>query len=135
MAIKVEGLKELEAELEKRFSKDKMEEITDVALFKGAQVIYDAIRSNLEPHKATGATYDEVTISKPVTLNGTRTIRIYWKGPMNRYRIIHLNEHGTIRNPNPKSKGEIDRALKRAREVYFETVSDYIGKMVRGESL
>ncbi|SFP80980.1 hypothetical protein SAMN05421839_1771, partial [Halolactibacillus halophilus] len=45
-----------------------------------------------------------------------------WKGPNGRYRIIHLNEWGTINNPNPAGKGAIARALKNSEKAYRDAV-------------
>ncbi|MFO3694438.1 hypothetical protein WER97_12105 [Staphylococcus felis] len=122
MAIKIKGMKELERELENRYGKAKMKRIVDESLIIGGNVIVQKIKSNFEEFKDTGASKAEVTLSKPFTLNGVRTIKIHWKGPKERYRIIHLNEFGTIKNPNPRGKGAVERALRSGKEAYFQAV-------------
>ncbi|MBI5975206.1 hypothetical protein [Staphylococcus canis] len=128
MTIKLKGMRELEIELEKRYGRAKMIRIIDEALMAGGKVIVNNIKQNFQSFKDTGASIDEVTLSKPFTINGTRTIKIHWKGPKGRYRIIHLNEFGTIKNPNPRGKGAIDRALRSGREAYFQVVKRKLGK-------
>ena len=122
MAIKLKGMKELERELENRYGKAKMKRIVDEALVAGGHVIVQKIKSHFESFKDTGASKAEVKWSKPFTLNGVRTIKIHWRGPKERYRIIHLNEFGTIKNPNPRGKGAVERALRSGQKTYFQIV-------------
>lgn len=128
MTVKLKGLKEIEQALERKYGKQKMKKITDKALIAGGQVIIKEIQSNFQSFKDTGASIDEVTLSRPYLLNGVRTIKIHWKGPKDRYRIIHLNEFGTIKNPNPDGKGAIDRALRSGRDAYFKIVKRELEK-------
>ena len=48
MGVNITGLKSLQAELEKRFGQAKMQEISDQALFEGAQVIKKELEQNFE---------------------------------------------------------------------------------------
>lgn len=128
MTVKLKGLKEIEQALERKYGKQKMKKITDKALIAGGQVIIKEIQGNFQSFKDTGASIDEVTLSKPYSLNGVQTIKVHWKGPDDRYRIIHLNEFGTIKNPNPRGKGAIDRALRSGRDTYFKIVKRHLEK-------
>ena len=128
MTIKLKGMKEIEKALEKKYGARKMRQITDEALVAGGKVIVKEIKKNFESFEDTGASKDEVTLSKPFTLNGVRTIKIHWKGSKNRYTIIHLNEFGTIKNPNPRGKGAVDRALRSGRDTYFKIVKRELEK-------
>lgn len=104
-----------------------MQTITDEALKAGAKVFVKELKSQLETFKDTGATVNEVQISEPMTVSGVRTIKIYWRGPKNRYRIIHLNEFGTIKNPRPRGKGAIARAMRNAEIAYRNAIIRTIG--------
>ncbi len=104
------------------------EEVIDKALVEGAKVMAEYIKQHLWPFRDTGATVKEITISEPFTENGTRMIKIHWKGPKERYRIIHLNEWGTVRAPNPPAKGAIQRAMRVGESKYFRTLKDEIEK-------
>lgn len=128
MTVKLKGMKELERALERKYGRQKMKKISDEALLAGGQVIVEEIKKSFESFKDTGASIDEVTLSKPYSLNGVRTIKVHWKGPEDRYRIIHLNEFGTIKNPNPRGKGAIDRALRSGRDAYFKVVKRQLEK-------
>ncbi|MDN6161879.1 MAG: hypothetical protein L0I79_03805 [Atopostipes sp.] len=128
MTVKLKGMKELERALERKYGRQKMKKISDEALLAGGQVIVEAIKKSFESFKDTGASIDEVTLSRPYLLNGVRTIKIHWKGPDGRYRIVHLNEFGTIKNPNPRGKGAIDRALRSGRDAYFKIVKRHLEK-------
>lgn len=128
MTVKLKGMKELERALEWKYGRQKMKKITDKALIAGGQVIIKEIQGNFQSFKDTGASIDEVTLSKPYSLNGVQTIKVHWKGPDDRYRIIHLNEFGTVKNPNPDGKGSIDRALRSGRDTYFKIVKRHLEK-------
>lgn len=124
MGAKIEGEKELLDELEKRFGKDNMQNITDNALLAGAKVFVKELESQMSTFKDTGASVDEITIGDPEWQGDNRIVRIYWKGSKNRYRIIHLNEWGTVKNPNPDGKGKIASALRNAESEYIKTVQE-----------
>lgn len=122
MTVEIKGIGALQRKLEEKFGKANMQRISDDALKEAAQVFLSELKKELSTFKDTGATVDEVTLTEPYDRNGARTISVHWKGPKNRYRIIHLNEYGTVNNPNPKGKGAIARALKNAEKVYRETI-------------
>ncbi|MGE6611873.1 HK97-gp10 family putative phage morphogenesis protein [Peribacillus sp. NPDC076916] len=126
MSVKLTGAKKLIVDIEKHIGKLKMQQLSDRALKKGAEVFVRELKSQFESFKDTGATIDEMTISEPMWENGFRTIKIHWKGPKDRYRIIHLNEFGTVKNPNPKGKGAIAKAMRSAEKEYRNTIKRVI---------
>lgn len=134
MAINVDikGLDNLYRALDKRFSERGRINITDNALRSGAEVIKNELKMQFQSFKDTGASIDEITIGQPETdLNGARYIKIYWKGPKGRYRIIHLNEFGTVKNPNPRGKGAIERALRAGTVAYKRAIADGIRRGIQ----
>lgn len=118
----IKGVDETIRALDQRFSPSATLRMVDKALTAGAEVIKKEIEKSFQSFKDTGASIDEITYSKPMTLNGKRTIMIYWSGPKKRYTIIHLNEFGTIKNPNPRGKGALDRAMRAGRAEYFRVL-------------
>jgi HK97 gp10 family phage protein len=124
MSVNVTGLNRLIADLENRFGVSHVQTISDQALKAGAQAFVAELKSQFQSFKDTGASIDEITISEPTTVAGVRTIKIHWKGPKGRYRIIHLNEWGTVKNPNPKGKGAIARAMHNSERSYRAAVRD-----------
>lgn len=129
MAVKVYGVNRLIGELEAKFNGKRIERLTSTALEKGALVVGMEILRQLRTFKDKGYTIDEMTISDPFS-DGNPTVRIYWSGPHNRYRIIHLNEWGTIRNPNPRGKGKIAKALKLSQKAYGQAVRDELRRSI-----
>lgn len=132
MAVKVHGVNRLLQELDRRFNKKRIEGITDEALTNGALVFGMELRRQLRTFSdgtgySQGYTLDELTISPPsANADGHRSIKIFWRGPHDRYRIIHLNEWGTIRNPRPRGKGKIAKAMELSRLAYGRAVRDTI---------
>jgi hypothetical protein len=126
VSVKINGEDKLIAQLEKRFGKAKVQLVSDHALRAGAKVFVRELKSQFESFKDTGASIEEITISEPMYVGGVRTIKIHWRGPKDRYRIIHLNEWGTVKNPNPKGKGAIARALRNAEQAYRQAIKTAI---------
>jgi len=131
MGVEIKGLKELERELEKRFGKQNVQRISDKALLDGAKVFVKELQAQVKTFSdgkgySQGYTYEEITVSEPMTIKGVRTVKVHWKGPHGRYRVIHLNEWGTIKNPNPRGKGAIARALKNAEKAYRNAIKQAI---------
>ncbi|MDW8515822.1 HK97-gp10 family putative phage morphogenesis protein [Priestia flexa] len=118
MSVEVTGLNQLLSTLEKKYGPAAVQRISDQALKEGAKAFVRELKLQFELFKDTGGSIEEITISKPMTIAGARTIKVHWRGPKGRYRIIHLNEWGTVKNPNPKGKGAIARALRNAEKAY-----------------
>ncbi len=136
MAVKVHGVNRLLQELDQKFSKKRIDNIMDDALTQGALVFGMELRRQLATFSdgtgySKGYTLDELTISPPgLGANRNRSIQIYWRGPRSRYRIIHLNEWGTIRNPRPRGKGKIAKAMKLSQKAYGKAVRDTLRRAI-----
>ncbi|WP_436938168.1 hypothetical protein [Staphylococcus xylosus] len=134
MTISVKGDKEIIAYLEKKFGKSATKRITDFALTKGGQKVVQIIKRDMGSFKDTGESVSETSLSKPMTIGGVRTVKIHWRGPKQRYRIIHLNEFGHYDRSgkwvNTAGKGVIERAMSEGRETYFRTVKEEIRRRV-----
>ncbi|MGX7596294.1 hypothetical protein ACWNS2_13765 [Planococcus plakortidis] len=126
MSVEIKGVDALQKELERRFGGENMKRISDAALKEAANNFLESLKKELATFKDTGATVEEATLTEPFDKNGVRTISVHWRGPKNRYRIIHLNEYGTIKNPNPKGKGAIVRTLKNAESQYRKDIEDVL---------
>lgn len=134
MTISVKGDKEIIAYLEKKFGKSATKRITDFALTKGGQKVVQIIKRDMGSFKDTGESVSETSLSKPMTIGGVRTVKIHWRGPKQRYRIIHLNEFGHYDRSgkwvNTAGKGVIERAMREGRETYFRTMKEEIRRRV-----
>lgn len=129
MSVKINGLKKLQSNLEDKVGRNKMEKIVDRALLQGAEVFVKELKQNFQSFRDTGASIDEITISEPTTGPNGRQVNIHWKGPDGRYRIIHINEWGTIKNPNPRGKGKIALSLNSGKSEYRKVIK----KIIEGE--
>lgn len=126
MSARVSGLNRLLNDLERRLGRVRMQAISDEALKAGAEAFVRELKSQFESFKDTGASIDEITVSEPMNVAGVRSIKVHWRGPKDRYRIIHLNEWGTVKNPNPKGKGAIARALRNSENAYKRAVEEAV---------
>ena len=134
MSVKIKGDKEIISYLENKYGKSATKRITDFALTKGGQKVVQIIKNNIDSCKDTGESVKETTVSKPMTINGVRTVKIHWRGPKKRYRIIHLNEYGHYDRSgkwvNTAGKGVIENAMREGRETYFRTVKEELRRKV-----
>lgn len=134
MSVTLRGYKELQDALERKYGRGAMKRVTDFALTKGGQKVVQIIKNNMKSFKDTGESVEETTVSKPMTINGVRTVKIHWRGPKQRYRIIHLNEYGHYDRSgkwvNTRGKGVIENAMREGRETYFRTVKEEMRKRV-----
>ncbi|MGY3716783.1 HK97 gp10 family phage protein, partial [Sutcliffiella cohnii] len=105
MSVKLKGRNQLIKNLEKKLGPENIQRISDKALKAGAEVFVKELKRQFESFRDKGWSIDEITISEPMVVDGKRIIKVHWRGPKNRYRIIHLNEWGTIKHPKPRGKG------------------------------
>ncbi|WP_407270599.1 hypothetical protein [Radiobacillus sp. PE A8.2] len=108
--------------MENKLGKEAMQRISDKALINATNEFVKELKQEFETFKDTGKSIEEITVKGPYWENGTRTTKVHWRGPHERYRIIHLNEWGTINNPNPDGKGAIARSLKNSEKAYRDAV-------------
>lgn len=132
--IRAEGLKELQKELDRKFSHRRITQIIDKALVEAGQIVLEAIKGNIRNFRDTGAEYAEAKLSKPYWDKGVRSVRIYWEGPHHRYSIVHLNEKGFYAKNGkfvkPKGFGAIERALRSAEVVFYKKVQEEVEKLL-----
>lgn len=125
MNVKFNGFDDVLKELEKQINPRQVSKVTNEALQAGAEIVKDRVVGEFEKFKDTGASIDEIVISKVGTRDGVKTIKLGWNGPKERYRIIHLNEFGFDNNGRkikPKGYGALNRAIKLSEKKYFDTV-------------
>lgn len=134
MTMTLKGDKEIIAYLETKYGKSAMKRITDFALTKAGNKVVSIIKGNMKSFEDTGESVEETTLSKPMTIKGVRTVKIHWRGPKQRYRIIHVNEYGHFDRSgkwvNTAGKGVIENAMREGRETYFRTVKEEMRKRV-----
>lgn len=125
MSVKIEGTQELIRRIEQEYGEAKMLKAKENALRKGANYFRDTLRQNFALFKDTGASMEEMTLTQPYSVHGsTTTIKLHWRGPHERYRIIHLNEYGTVKNANPRGKGTIGRTIIATRKPYEQIIKE-----------
>ncbi|MCT1577537.1 hypothetical protein M3E13_11475 [Oceanobacillus kimchii] len=122
MSVKIRGLDKVLNQLEQKLGEQAMQRISDKALMDAAKEFERTLRVEFESFRDKGGSIEEITLKGPVTINGVRTVIVHWRGPRGRYRIIHLNEWGTVKNPSPRGKGAIARAMKNSEKAFRQAV-------------
>ena len=130
MSVEIKGIEgvtdKVHQDIQNLISKTETE-----SLLNGAEVVKSAIIKEFGKFKDTGASIDEIKISKPVKSNGKSKVILHWGGPQKRYKIIHLNEYGYTKHGKkkaskikPRGFGAIQRALLLSRNNYKDAVSN-----------
>lgn len=106
-----------------------MIEISNKALEAATEHEMKVLKTNFEKFKDTGASINEMTRTKPFTSKVTRqqTIIIEWVGPHDRYKLVHLNEHGYDRNGKkfiPRGFGVIENTLQAVKTSYKNIITE-----------
>lgn len=130
MSVDIRGMDIMLGELQRRLGPQNMTPIVDAALKVGATVFVAELKRQLALPDTKGYTIDEIKLTEPYNRDGERTITVHWRGPHNRYRIIHLNEFGTVKNPSPRRKGAIARALQASERSYENALRQTIGALI-----
>lgn len=131
MSVEIKGVKQLVNQLEKKYGIETTKRVNDQALKKAGAYFEKELSSAFETFKDTGASQDEIQVSEPRYINGVRAITVYWEGPMDRYRLIHLNEWGYTRRGKeykPRGHAVISKTLNNSEKVYRNIVKDEIRK-------
>lgn len=127
MSVKITGFDEMMKKLESELSPVQIRTKSIEALKHAAPAVVDRIKKNMELFKDTGASIDETKVKiVPYGLSSVKIV-IYWEGPKNRWRLIHLNEKGYTRDGkryNPAGKGAIARALREGEIEYFKRIKE-----------
>lgn len=129
MSVKITGMDRLLKTLDAKYGPRTIQAATDKAIKAGAEVFVKELQEQVSMFSdgtgySEGDTLKEITLQGPYDVGGVRTMTVKWKGPKNRYNIVHLNEFGTVTNPNPRGKGAIARALENSRKTYRKVLRD-----------
>lgn len=131
MSASITGVDDIIRRLKNEFGSTKFSRIENEALKKGAKKVALSIHNELVPFKDTGATVDEIVVGSPTTRGGFKHILVGWKGPKDRYRLVHLNEFGYTKDGkryHPRAKGAIQRAVDNSRQNFFDAVANELRK-------
>ncbi|WP_411842173.1 HK97 gp10 family phage protein [Salinicoccus sp. HZC-1] len=130
----VDGIEQTLADLESIFSEQNLQKIKDKALEEGATFMRNKIHAAQLKTKDTGAMASEVTFSDPQTIDGERVVTIHWKGPDNRYRVVHLVENGFYDRSGkfikPAGYGQIENVLASNQARYIQIVQNSIARQI-----
>lgn len=133
MGASVTGMDDIIKSLNIKFNSKRVSSIENRALIAGARVVAEEIEQQLKPFQDTGATIEEITIGLPTRRGGFKHILVGWRGPMERYRLVHLNEFGYTRNGkkyNSRAKGAIQRAINNTKQPFFDAVIGELSKHI-----
>lgn len=132
--FEIRGVDELLKSIDEQFSERRSATIQNKAVNEAAEKFKDGLAEAIASYKDTGATVEETTRSRASKkADGTRTSRIGWNGPKQRYKLIHLNEFGYVRwgkRYNPRGMGVIRAYIDKSQKVYFENLKTGLMELI-----
>ncbi|HIX42878.1 MAG TPA: hypothetical protein H9983_06355 [Candidatus Kurthia intestinigallinarum] len=136
MSVEFHGLAEIQQRLKQMMSEKEFKKLTDKAVTAGATVLKKEVTRRLSSNLgdySIGATVEETVMSKPKLKRGARTVQIGWNGPLERYRIIHLNENGYKRDgkfygPQLGGYKQIAKAMETKKQEVFDVMRREMAK-------
>jgi len=136
MGLKIHGVNQLLNQLDDILGEQAIKHAVDEAIKDGSLILGMELHRQIKTFSdgtgySKGYSLEEIHISEPMDRLGNRMIVIHWKGRHSRYRIIHLNEWGTIQNPNPRGKGKIAKAMKLAQREYGRVVRESLRRYIK----
>lgn len=124
MSVNVTGVEQMMVEIRNKV-KYASEKQARKGVEDGAEIVYNNMQSGMSYFKKSGGTLEEMKVSNVKTSRGDVKVYIYWEGPKDRYRIIHLNEKGYTRKGvfyPVRGRGAIARSIAKSESPYFEAV-------------
>lgn len=125
MSVEVKGTHNMLRKIKEQYGEGKMIKAQDKALKLGSKYFVGVMKQNFQVFRDTGASIGEITVTEPYYIHGkVRMVKVHWEGPMSRYAIIHLNEWGSVKNPNPRGKGAIARTMFMTEKPYQQIINE-----------
>lgn len=132
--FQMSGVDELLKTLETQFGDRRMASIENTALNEAAENFKDGLAEAISVYEDTGETISETTRSRATKkAHGQRTVRVGWRGPKGRYKLIHLNEFGYVRwgkSYSPRGSGVIRAYVDKAGSIYVNDVRKGLIKII-----
>ncbi|MCD8825427.1 MULTISPECIES: hypothetical protein [Staphylococcus] len=125
MSVEIKGTHNMLRKIREQYGEVKMLKVQDEALKIGSKYVVGVMKENFEVFKDTGESINEISVTSPYYIYGkVRMVKLHWEGSMNRYAIIHLNEYGSVKHPNPRGKGAIARTMFMAEKPYKKIIKE-----------
>ncbi|MCG3401691.1 hypothetical protein K0017_05075 [Staphylococcus massiliensis] len=123
MSVEIENFHQMMNQIRSKYGEAQLQTAQDKALRAGSSYFVSVMKRNFQVFRDTGASIGEITVTEPHYIHGNvRMVKVHWKGPMNRYAIIHINEYGSVKNPTPRGKGAIARTMYTTEQPYKQII-------------
>lgn len=131
----VTGGNEIVANIEKKLGKAKTNRVVNKALRDAGDEIVLITKEAVAFYRDTGATYDEVVRGNVKgASSGIKSIDVGWRGDMDRWRLVHLNEFGYTRfgkYVRPQGMGAIQGAADKSKSTAFKKMREGLEELAK----
>lgn len=131
---KLIGVDEVLAKMEEKLGEKKVRQVTNKALRKTSKEIEPEFKGVISGYRDTGATVEAIAVSGVSRESGVPKIKLgFGKGHPTRWQLVHLNELGYAKNPNPRGFGVIRRFSERLEKEYPEKIRVHLKDSFGGD--
>lgn len=128
------GMDDVLAKLEEELGEEAVRRKTNKALRKTSKEIEPEFKEVISAYRDTGATVDTITVSGVSRASGGAQVKLgFGKGHPSRWQLVHLNELGYAKNPNPRGFGVIRRFSERLEKEYPEKIRVHLKDSFGGD--
>ena len=127
MSVEIRGMDEVLNKLSEKLSERQLSRAENAALKPAGEYVKAEVKSAVSAFSDTGAETNEVMVGKAHKVAGRNVVRVGWKGPKNRYAIVHLNEFGYTRGGKhftPRGFGVLQKTYDAVKPQYKLIVMD-----------
>ncbi|CQR24580.1 hypothetical protein BN1356_00924 [Streptococcus varani] len=123
--VKITGIDELLAKMERELGEDKVTRVVNKALRETGKELLPDFKEELSSFRDTGETVESAIISGVSRASGVPTIKLGF-GEGTRWRLAHLNELGYAKNPYPNGFGVIRRFAENLEGKYPTMIANRV---------
>lgn len=133
MTVEIKKLDEVLKNMEDKLGQRKVSRIVNKTLNDAGEEFKEGLAEAVSSYQDTGATVDEVTRGRSSRRGGDYSLRVGWRGPKKRYKLVHLNEFGYVRwgrRYSPRGLGVIRNYIDSATQSYTAEVSRGLEELI-----
>jgi len=135
MTSSVQGQAEILKNIEAKLGKNRVNRVVNKTLRTTGDEVVKIVKESVAYYRRTGATYDEVVKSNVKNSSlGIKHIDVGWRGDMNRWRLVHLNEFGYTRfgkYVRPRGMGAVQRGADKAKDTVFKEMKEGLSELTK----
>lgn len=139
MTVEIKGLDTVIKMMEQELGDRKVRRIVNKTMNDAGDEFKEGLAKAVSSYsngskESTGATAEEVVRGRASKRGGTHSVKVGWRGPKQRYRLVHLNEFGYVRGGkrhSPRGVGVIRKYIDVSGKEFILNVRKGLEEIVK----